>query len=192
MASDDYDLVVLGAGPGGYVAAIRAAQLGLKAAVVEKDRPGGVCLNIGCIPSKALLHDAELVRSAAELGELGAKVDLGSLDYGKAFARSRKAADTLSKGVVYLLKKNKVELVAGEGTIRSPHEIAVKGGRTLSGKNLLIATGTRPRSIPGFEFDEKAVLSSHGALMLEKLPPRIGILGGGAIGGELAHVINAF
>jgi dihydrolipoamide dehydrogenase len=192
MASYDYDLVVLGAGPGGYVAAIRAAQLGLKAAVVEKDRPGGVCLNIGCIPSKALLHDAELVRSAAELGELGAKVDLSSLDYGKAFARSRKAADTLSKGVVYLLKKNKVELVAGEGTVRGPHEIAVKGGRTLSGKNLLIATGSRPRSIPGFEFDEKTVLSSNGALMLEKLPRRIGILGGGAIGVEFAHVMNAF
>ncbi len=125
MASFDYDLVVLGAGPGGYVAAIRAAQLGLKAVVVEKDRPGGVCLNIGCIPSKALLHDAELVRSAAELAQLGAKVDLTGLDYAKAFARSRKAADTLSKGVVYLLKKNKVELVAGEGTIRSPHEIAI-------------------------------------------------------------------
>jgi dihydrolipoamide dehydrogenase len=192
MASFDYDLVVLGAGPGGYVAAIRAAQLGLKAAVVEKDRPGGVCLNIGCIPSKALLHDAELVRSAAELGELGAKVDLGSLDYGKAFARSRKAADTLSKGVVYLLKKNKIELVAGEGTIRSAHEIAVKGGRTLSAKFLLIATGSRPRSIPGFDFDEKTILSSNGALMLEKLPRRIGILGGGAIGVEFAHVMNAF
>ena len=192
MASFDYDLVVLGAGPGGYVAAIRAAQLGLKAAVVEKDRPGGVCLNIGCIPSKALIHDAELVRSAAELGELGAKVDLSSLDYAKAYARSRKAADTLSKGVVYLLKKNKIELVAGEGTIRSPHEIAVKGGRTLTGKNLLIATGSRPRAIPGFEFDEKTILSSNGALMLQKLPRRVGILGGGAIGVEFAHVMNAF
>jgi dihydrolipoamide dehydrogenase len=192
MATYDYDLVVLGAGPGGYVAAIRAAQLGLKAAVVEKDRPGGVCLNIGCIPSKALIHDAELVRSAAELSELGVKVDLAGLDYGKAFARSRKAADTLSKGVVYLLKKNKIELVAGEGTIRGPHEIAVKGGRTLSGKNLLIATGSRPRPIPGFEFDEKSILSSNGALMLEKLPRRIGILGGGAIGVEFAHVLNAF
>jgi dihydrolipoamide dehydrogenase len=192
MASYDYDLVVLGSGPGGYVAAIRAAQLGLKTAVVEKDRPGGVCLNIGCIPSKALLHDAELVRSAAELGELGARVDLSTLDYGQAFARSRKAADTLSKGVLYLFKKNKIELVAGEGVLRGPHEIAVKGGRTLSGKNLLIATGSRPRSIPGFEFDEKKILSSNGALMLEKLPKRIGILGGGAIGVEFAHVMNAF
>jgi dihydrolipoamide dehydrogenase len=192
MANYEYDLVVLGAGPGGYVAAIRAAQLGLKAVVVEKDKPGGVCLNIGCIPSKALIHEAEVVRAGEELKELGAAVDLSGLDYGKAFAKSRKAADTLSRGVGYLLKKNKVELVAGEGVIKSPHEIAVKGGRTLSGKNLLVATGSRPRPIPGFDFDEKAVLSSTGALMLEKLPRRVCILGGGAIGVEFAHVMNAF
>jgi dihydrolipoamide dehydrogenase len=192
MANYDFDLVVLGAGPGGYVAAIRASQLGLKAAVVEKDKPGGVCLNIGCIPSKALIHEAEVVRSAAELVELGVKVDLSGLDYGKAFAKSRKAADTLSKGVAFLLKKNKIELVAGEGVIKDAHTVAVKGGRTLTGKNLLIATGSRPRAIPGFEFDEKLVLSSNGALMLEKLPKRICILGGGAIGVEFAHVMNAF
>jgi dihydrolipoamide dehydrogenase len=192
MANYEYDLVVLGAGPGGYVAAIRAAQLGLKAVVVEKDKPGGVCLNIGCIPSKALIHEAEVVRAGEELKELGAAVDLSGLDYGKAFAKSRKAADTLSRGVGYLLKKNKVELVAGEGLIKTPHEIAVKGGRTLTGKNLLVATGSRPRPIPGFDFDEKAVLSSNGALMLEKLPRRVCILGGGAIGVEFAHVMNAF
>jgi dihydrolipoamide dehydrogenase len=192
MASYEYDLLVLGAGPGGYVAAIRAAQLGLKAAVIEKDKPGGVCLNIGCIPSKALLHEAEVVRASEELKELGAAVDLSGLDYSKAFAKSRKAADTLSRGVVYLLKKNKVELIAGEGLIKSPHEIAVKGGKTLSGKNLLIATGSRPRPLTGFDFDERAVLSSNGALMLEKLPRRVCILGGGAIGVEFAYIMNAF
>jgi dihydrolipoamide dehydrogenase len=192
MANYDFDLVVLGAGPGGYVAGIRAAQLGLKAAVVEKDKPGGVCLNIGCIPSKALIHQAELVRSTRELSEIGVKVDLTGLDYGKVFAASRRAADTLSRGVGFLLKKNKVELIAGAGVIKSPHEIAVAGGRTVSGKNLLVATGSRPRAIPGFEFDEKKVLSSNGALMLEKLPKRICILGGGAIGVEFAHIMNAF
>jgi len=192
MASYEYDLLVLGAGPGGYVAAIRAAQLGLKAAVIEKDKPGGVCLNIGCIPSKALLHEAEVVRGAEELKELGGAVDLSGLDYGKAFAKSRKAADTLSRGVSYLLKKNKVELVAGEGLIRGPHEIAVKGGKALTGKFLLVATGSRPRPLPGFDFDEQAVLSSNGALMLEKLPRRVCILGGGAIGVEFAHIMSAF
>ena len=106
MANYDYDLLVLGAGPGGYVAAIRAAQLGLKAGVIEKDKPGGVCLNIGCIPSKALIHQAELVRSGKELEEIGVKVDASGLDYGKVFASSRKAADMLSRGVGFLLKKN--------------------------------------------------------------------------------------
>jgi dihydrolipoamide dehydrogenase len=192
MANYDYDLVVLGAGPGGYVAAIRATQLGLKAAVIEKDKPGGVCLNIGCIPSKALIHQAELMRCGKELEEIGVKVDASGLDYGKVFALSRKAADTLSRGVGYLLKKNKIELISGEGVITSAHEIEVKGHGKVSGKNLLIATGSRPRPIPGFEFDEKTVLSSTGALMLEKLPKRILVLGGGAIGVEFAHIMNAF
>ncbi len=192
MANYDYDLLVLGTGPGGYVAAIRATQLGLKAGVIEKDKPGGVCLNIGCIPSKALIHQAELMRSAKELEHIGVKVDTSALDYGKVFAYSRKAADTLSRGVGFLLKKNKIDLIEGEGVITSAHEIEVKGHGKVSGKNLLIATGSRPRSIPGFEFDEKTVLSSTGALMLERLPRRICVLGGGAIGVEFAHIMNAF
>jgi dihydrolipoamide dehydrogenase len=192
MANYDYDLLVLGAGPGGYVAAIRATQLGLKAGVIEKDKPGGVCLNIGCIPSKALIHQAELMRCGKELEEIGVKVDASGLDYGKVFAYSRKAADTLSRGVGFLLKKNKIDLISGEGVITSAHEIEVKGHGKVTGKNLLVATGSRPRSIPGFEFDEKTVLSSTGALMLEKLPKRICVLGGGAIGVEFAHIMNAF
>ena len=192
MADYDYDLLILGAGPGGYVAAIRATQLGLKAGVIEKDKPGGVCLNIGCIPSKALIHQAELMRGAKELEQIGVKVDASSLDYSKVFAYSRKAADMLSRGVGFLLKKNKIDLIEGEGVITSAHEIEVKGHGKVSGKNLLIATGSQPRSIPGFDFDEKTVLSSNGALMLEKLPGRICILGGGAIGVEFAHIMNAF
>lgn len=192
MANFDYDLLVLGAGPGGYVAAIRATQLGMKAAVIEKDKPGGVCLNIGCIPSKALIHQAELMHCATELEAIGVKVDASGLDYGKVFAFSRKAADMLSRGVAYLLKKNKIDLISGEGVITSAHEIEVKGRGKVTGKNLLIATGSRPRSIPGFDFDEKTVLSSTGALMLEKLPKRVCVLGGGAIGVEFAHIMNAF
>jgi dihydrolipoamide dehydrogenase len=192
MANYEYDLLVLGAGPGGYVAAIRASQLGMKAAVIEKDKPGGVCLNIGCIPSKALIHQAGLMRSRKELEGIGVKVDVSGLDYGKVFAFSRKAADTLSRGVGYLLKKNKIDLISGEGAIASAHEIEVEGHGKVSARNLLIATGSRPRSIPGFEFDEKTVLSSSGALMLEKLPGRICVLGGGAIGVEFAHIMNAF
>ena len=192
MANYDYDLLVLGAGPGGYVAAIRATQLGMKVAVIEKDKPGGVCLNIGCIPSKALIHQAELMRSGKELESIGVKVDASGLDYGKVFAISRKAADTLSRGVGFLLKKNKIDLISGEGTISSAHQIEVKGHGPVTGTNLIIATGSRPRSIPGFELDEKTVLSSTGALMLEKLPGRICVLGGGAIGVEFAHIMNAF
>ena len=192
MANYDYDLLVLGAGPGGYVAAIRASQLGMKAAVIEKDKPGGVCLNIGCIPSKALIHQAELMRCGKELEEIGVKVDASGLDYGKVFAFSRKAADTLSRGVGYLLKKNKIDLIGGQGVITSAHEIEVKGHGKVTGKNLLVATGSRPRSIPGFDFDEKTVLSSTAALMLEKLPKRVCVLGGGAIGVEFAHIMNAF
>jgi dihydrolipoamide dehydrogenase len=141
MANYDYDLLVLGAGPGGYVAAIRATQLGMKAAVIEKDKPGGVCLNIGCIPSKALIHQAGLMHSATELEAIGVKVDTSGLDFGKVFAFSRKAADTLSRGVAYLLKKNKIDLISGEGVFTSAHEIEVKGHGKVTGKNLLVATG---------------------------------------------------
>ncbi len=187
----DFDVLILGAGPGGYVAAIRAAQLGLKAAVIERDKPGGVCVNIGCIPSKALIHQAELYRSIPELQAMGVAVDPKGFEYRKVFQKSRKAADTLSRGVAYLLKKNMVELITGEGKITGRNEMTV-GGRKVTGKNLLIATGGRPRIIPGFEHDEKQVLSSTGAILLEELPKSMTILGGGVIGIEFAHILNAF
>lgn len=188
----DYDLVIIGAGPGGYVAGIRAAQLGLKAAIIEKDKPGGVCLNMGCIPSKALIHQAELFRSISGLEALGLEVKLDNFSYRKVFDKSRKAADTLSRGVSFLLKKNKVELIQGEGTIKDLHVVELCGGRQVKGKNILIATGARPMEIPGFAFDEELVLSSSGALMLEELPGKICVLGGGAIGVEFAHIMNSF
>jgi len=192
MAGYDYDVVILGGGPGGYVAGIRAGQLGLKAAVIERDKVGGVCLNVGCIPSKALIHQAELFRSIPNLKEMGLAVDLKGFDYAHVFDKSRKAADTLVKGVQFLLKKNKVETIAGEGSVSGKNEVTLKDGKKITGKNLVIATGSRPRVIPGFEFDEQKVLSSTGAIMLSKLPKKAIILGAGAIGVEFSHVFNAF
>ncbi|MGQ9616039.1 MAG: dihydrolipoyl dehydrogenase [Spirochaetota bacterium] len=191
----DYDVVIIGAGPGGYVAAIRASQLGLKVAVIEKDKPGGVCLNIGCIPSKALIHQAELFLSIEDLKASGVKVDVSEFSYEKVWEKSRKAADMLSRGVNYLLKKNRVELIAGRAVLKGPHEVHVDGAdgsKKISGKNIIIATGSRPREIPGFPFDEERVLSSDGALMMKKLPESMIILGGGFIGVEFAHIMNAF
>lgn len=192
----EYDVAFIGAGPGGYTAAIRARQLGLKTVVVEKDKPGGVCLNIGCIPSKALIDRATKFLSLVELSEFGVKADLGSFDYGKVHDASRAAADRLSSGVDYLLKKNGVELVAGTARVAGGHQLAVSlsggGERSISAGAIIVAVGSRPREVPGFEFDEKRVLSSTGALMLKKLPKRLAILGAGAIGMEFAYVMSAF
>src|SRR5512139_1845726 len=121
----DYDLIVIGAGPGGYVAAIRASQLGLKTAVVERDRPGGVCLNVGCIPSKALIEQARIFSDRAALAEMGVAVDSARLDYRKVFLKSRAAADRLSKGVRFLLNKNRVDYVEGTAKLETPRTIAV-------------------------------------------------------------------
>ncbi len=188
----NFDLIVLGAGPGGYVAAIRASQLGLKTAVIEKKSVGGVCLNIGCIPSKNLIHSASAFNEAKELEAFGLKVDASGLDYAAVHAQSRKVADTLSKGVLYLLEKNRVTLVQGKGTIIDAHTIAVEGGETLTTKNILIATGSVPRVIPGLEFDGEKVLSSDDLILSNKLPSSICIIGGGAIGCEFAYVLNSF
>jgi dihydrolipoamide dehydrogenase len=188
----DYDVVIIGAGPGGYVAAIRAAQLGLKACVVEKDKAGGVCLNVGCIPSKSLIHQADLVLGSAGLADLGAGVDLSTIDYSRAYKASRKAAERLSKGVSFLLKKNGVEYVQGRAQLKSANEIVLDDGRVIGAAAIILATGSRPRQLPGFDFDEQTVLSSTGALMLQKVPKRAVILGAGAIGMELGSVWNAF
>jgi dihydrolipoamide dehydrogenase len=192
-SSFEYDLAILGAGPGGYVAAIRASQLKLKTVIIERDKPGGVCLNWGCIPSKALISQAEIFHARKGLEALGCRVDISGFNYEKVYAASRKAADTLSKGVAYLLKKNNVTVISGTGVFKSVHEIDVNNGeKTVSAKNIIIATGSRPRAIPGFDFDESTILSSTGALMLQSLPKSILILGGGAIGVEFAHILNAF
>lgn len=187
-----YDILFLGSGPAGYVGAIRAAQLGLQVGVVEKDKPGGVCLNIGCIPSKALIHQAHMYRNLGPLEKLGIKADTSGFDYGKVFKASRAAATKLSKGVSYLLKKNKVEYIEGTGKLAGKGKVQLDNGKTLEAKNIILATGSRPIEIPGFEFDGERVLSSDHALMLEKLPKSLLILGGGAIGCEFAYIMNSF
>jgi dihydrolipoamide dehydrogenase len=190
--SKSYDVIVIGAGPGGYVAAIRAAQLGLKTAVVEKDQPGGVCLNWGCIPSKNLIHQAEVFHSLKEMEAVGVSIDRSSLDYTRVHANSRQVVKTLTNGVSGLLKKNKVDLIKGTAIVSGKGEVTVDGKDKLQAKNILLATGSRPMQVPGFECDEKQVLSSNGILAMTELPKSIVILGAGAIGCEFAYVMNSF
>jgi dihydrolipoamide dehydrogenase len=163
----------------------------MKAGVVEKDKPGGVCLNVGCIPSKALIHQAEIFHYRTDLEAMGIKVDTSGFSYEPVFKKSRQAAERLSKGVQGLLKKNKIEYIEGTAVIDSDHTVLVDG-KPITAERILIATGSRPREIPGFEFDEKQVLSSTGLLMLEKLPESLIVLGGGYIGIEFAHVMSTF
>jgi dihydrolipoamide dehydrogenase len=192
MSEQTLDVAIIGAGPGGYVAAIRAAQLGLKAAVVEMDTPGGVCLNWGCIPSKNLIQQAEDYHVLQAMEKLGVRIDRSGLDYSRVHANSRAAANTLAGGVSGLLRKNKVKVIKGRARLAGPGRVAIEGGDTLGAKNILIATGSRPLEVKGFEFDEQQVLSSTGILDMKTLPKSLVILGGGAIGCEFAFVMNAF
>lgn len=190
--SEEYDLIVIGAGPGGYVAAVEAVRRGLKSCVVEKDNPGGVCLNWGCIPSKNLIHQAEQFHSLDAMESLGVAVDRGGFDYAKVQENSRAVVKTLTSGVAGLLKRNKVDLVKGTARITARGEVTVDGEKKLRARNILLATGSRPLQVPGFECDEELVLSSNGILALTELPERLLILGAGAIGCEFAYVMNAF
>lgn len=191
--ANEYDIVVIGAGPGGYVAAIRAAQLGLKVALVEKKDLGGVCLNIGCIPSKALLKNAEIAHLLKHRGkEFGFSFENLSLDYKSAFKRSRQVSDRLVRGVGFLMKKNKVDVYMGSGTLTGTNSVHVElnegGEEELKGTNLIIATGARPRTLPGVEFDGERIISYEEAILSDTLPERFVIVGGGVIGVEFAYM----
>lgn len=191
-----FDVVVLGAGPGGYVAAIRASQLGKKVAIVEADKLGGVCLNRGCIPTKALLKSAHSVHEVADMKGLGINVDLKGLDAGVAVKRANTIADGMSKGIAFLMKKNKIEVFSGKGVFKNSKtlEVTLTDGKKeeISFTNAIIATGAKYRSFPGLEHDGKRLLGAWEALKLEKLPKSIGIVGAGAIGMEFAYFWNAF
>jgi dihydrolipoamide dehydrogenase len=188
----DFDLIIIGSGPGGYVAGIRAGQLGLKTAVIEKGKPGGVCLNIGCIPTKSLVHSAKVHRNIKELESMGVKCDTGGFDYSKVFKKSRKAADMLSKGVSFLLKKNNVEFIEGTGKVTGEHEVTIDNEKKLTAKNIIIATGARPKELKPFPVDHEKIITSDDALMLEKLPKKMIILGAGFIGIEISYIMNSF
>jgi dihydrolipoamide dehydrogenase len=193
----EYDVLVIGAGPAGYVAAIRAAQLGKTVGIVEKEFMGGVCLNIGCIPSKSLLKNAEVAHTLRERGkEFGFSFDNLKLDYGVAFKRSRQVSDRLTKGVGFLMKKNKIEVHMGTAkfTAKDTVEVTDAEGKTAShkAKNIIVATGARPFVIPGIEVDGKQVVTYIEAIMQESLPKSAVIIGAGAIGVEFATIWHSY
>ena len=195
-ADSNYDLVVIGGGPAGYAAAIRAGQMGKKVVCIEQERPGGTCLNWGCIPSKALLKSAELYNKLKHTDDLGITVKGVEYDFSKIIGRSRNVAGTMAKGVEFLFKKNKVEHITGVGTIQSPGIVEVtegKGkGQTFSAAKILIATGCKPRRIEGLDVDGERVMTSRQALEMKHQPKSIVIVGAGAIGAEFAYFLNAF
>src|SRR5229473_998269 len=189
-----YDLVVIGSGPGGYVCAIRAAQLGMKVAVVEKRETfGGTCLNIGCIPSKALLHASELFEEAGHSFEkMGIKLTAPKLDLPGMMKFKDEGVDGNVKGIAFLFKKNKIEAFQGEGKILAPGQIEIRAGdgkaQTIETKAIVIATGSDVARLNGIDIDEKRIVSSTGALSLDKVPQRLLVVGAGVIGLELGSV----
>jgi dihydrolipoamide dehydrogenase len=188
------DVVVIGSGPGGYVAAIRSAQLGLKTAIVEREFLGGVCLNVGCIPSKAMIAATHFLHKAEhDSANMGINIKDISVDMKKLVGWKQSVCDKMSGGVSQLLKGNSVTVLSGEAEFKSSKEISVKsktGTETLTAKNFIVATGSRPIEIPGFPFDEKTILSSTGALALDAIPKSLIVIGGGYIGLEITGYIR--
>ena len=189
--AEPFDVIVIGGGPGGYVAAIRAAQLGLRTAVVEKDKPGGRCLNYACIPAKTMLHTAEVFDTVANNGaELGIKVAKPSLDWKALGARRTKVSETLSGGVKMLWDKNKVEQISGEGSLTADGDVKV-GDETHAAKAVVLATGSIAMPIPGVEFGGR-IVDTWGAWSLDALPKKIAVVGAGASGAEIASAYGRF
>jgi len=195
VADNSFDVVVIGSGPGGYVAAIRAAQLGMKVACVEADKLGGVCNNVGCIPTKAMLESAHFAARMGDLAEFGIKVGNVELDIGVAAKRAKKVAEQGAKGVAYLFKKNGIEHVKGWGRLAGKGKVAVKGDggeRVLEAKNVIIATGSRAKDLPILKFDGDRVWSSDNAVFPSAMPESLAVIGAGAVGMEFADVYASF
>lgn len=193
MAENEYDVIVIGAGPGGYVAAIRAAQLGLKTIVVEREHMGGICLNWGCIPTKAMLRSSEVYHLMQRAKEFGLSAQGIDYDLDAVVARSRAIAKQLNGGVAHLLKKNKVTALMGAATITAPGQVSVKtakGEESLSAKHIIIATGARARELPGLEGDGDLVWTYKTALTPPRMPKKLLVIGSGAIGIEFANFYN--
>ncbi|MBN64699.1 MAG: dihydrolipoyl dehydrogenase [Gemmatimonadetes bacterium] len=190
-----YDVVVIGGGPGGYSAAIRARQLGRKTALVEEADLGGVCLNWGCIPTKALLKQAEVYQLVRHADEYGIKVGEPEVDWEMVIGRSRDVAERLSKGVAYLMQKNGVDVLQGRGKLTPARKVQVDDGKSvteLDAAQVILATGSRPKSIPGVEFDGTRIISSKEAMVQEERPQALAIIGAGAIGVEFAYFYRAY
>jgi dihydrolipoamide dehydrogenase len=195
LATNTFDVIIVGGGPAGYVCAIRAAQLGLATAVVEKDKLGGVCVNIGCIPTKALLHSAYVANLVAhDAKELGVETSGVKTDYAVAMKRSRKVSEQNSKGVEFLMKKHKVTVIKGTGVLGKNRTVKVGNDTYTATKAVVIATGSRVKGIPqiGLEINKTTVISSDEALFLEQVPKTLAVIGAGAVGMEFADIFNAF
>ena len=195
MASNLFDLIVLGAGPGGYVAAIRASQLGLNVAVVEREHLGGICLNWGCIPTKAMLRSAEVYHLAERAKEFGLSAEKISFDLNKIVERSRKISGQLNQGVGHLLKKNKVTVFSGEAKLLDRSNVSINSDgkyEKITAKNIVLATGARARELPGMEADGDLVWTYKHALTPSRMPKKLLVIGSGAIGVEFASFYNTF
>ncbi len=191
----NFDLIVLGSGPGGYVAAIRASQLGMKVAIVERENLGGICLNWGCIPTKALLKSAQVFDYINHAEDYGITVSKAKAEFDKIISRSRNVADGMSKGVQFLMKKNKITVIDGEGTLARGKKVVVTDGagsrKEYSADHIIIATGGRSRALPNIPIDGKKVIEYRKAMSLEKQPKRMLVIGAGAIGVEFAYFYNS-
>jgi len=191
--NNSFDITIVGGGPGGYVAAIRASQLGLNTAIIENDELGGVCLNWGCIPTKSLLKSAEMINSIKNAEQYGIKIPSYKIEHGKIVNRSRQISERLSKGISFLMKKNNIKHIQGRGVFTSANNIEVSNGTkvtNIKSKHFIIATGGRPKNVPGVTFDGKQIISSKEAMVLNKPPKEMLIIGAGAIGSEFAYFYN--
>ena len=190
-----YNLVVLGGGPGGYVAAIRAAQLGKKTAIIDNDKLGGICLNWGCIPTKALLKNAEILHYIKNSKKFGITIPSFDVNFNETIKRSRDVSKRLSKGIEFLMKKNKIDHIVGRGAFKSDKEIEVNNGKNkevVRADRIIIATGARSRILPGIEPDGKYIITSKEAMNLKTIPKKMLIIGAGAIGAEFAYFYNEY